>query len=103
LTPEQQIQRQILELLKIRHIWHRRLNSGYRGGVSFGSVGMGDILATPRDSMNRPHIWWIEVKAPGGKQSEAQIAFQREVDAEGHTYILADSINAVEEAVKRLL
>jgi hypothetical protein len=42
---------------------------------------------------------WIEVKSATGKQSELQKSFQAQVEAEGHRYIVARSIEDVEAAL----
>jgi len=43
---------------------------------------------------------WIECKAAKGKQSELQKSFQEQVEREGHRYIVARSIEDVEQALK---
>lgn len=108
MKPEQQIQKSILDYLRIRKIWHRRMNSGvmassYKGKKSFtrfGTPGMADILAMYQPvncdyPSSHQRVLWIEVKAPKGKQSEAQLEFQSEVEGQGHAYILAKSIDDV--------
>ena len=40
--------------------------------------------------------WWHEVKAPKGRQSECQVAFQRDVEACGHHYFLGGMEAALE-------
>lgn len=102
--PEAQIQVSILEYLAVRHIWAMRINTGAMFGqhngknwaVRFAKPGTADILCTFfAGGAAFPVVGWIEVKAPDGKQSEAQIAFQEEVEAQGHKYILARSIEDV--------
>ena len=108
---EQQIQNSILEYLAVRKIWHRRMNTGAikvdKRFFRYGSVGMADILCTPMkwEGMigEHPVVVWIECKSPTGKQSQAQLRFMDEVREEGHYYILASSIEAVEEALKEIL
>jgi hypothetical protein len=71
--------------------------------LRFGTPGMADILATPI-TWNKVggtlHVLWIEVKAPTGKQSQAQNNFQEEVTSEAHSYLLARSIDDVEKWLK---
>ena len=43
---------------------------------------------------------WIETKSPNGKQSEFQKSFQKQVEDEGHMYILAKTLEAVQERMK---
>ena len=73
---EADIQRQILDYLTLKGIFHYRQNSGafrrddhfYRMGVA----GAPDIICV----VGGRYIG-IEVKAPGGKQNDNQIEFQR--------------------------
>lgn len=120
MKPEQQILNSILDYLAVRKIWHRRMNTGAikvdKRFFRFGSVGMGDILATPIFSIRVPHMdfldegkllhypipCWFEVKAPKGKQSDAQIEFQKEVEEHGHCYFVVRSIEDVETALNSL-
>ena len=110
---EQAILNSILHYLTISKIWHRRMNSGvhqseYKGKRSFvryGSVGMADVLASVKVVIEgRWHTeWlWIEVKAPKGKQSPAQIEFMDEVRHEGHYYAVVRSIEDVEAVLKEI-
>lgn len=113
---ENPVQRAVLDLLACERIWHRRFNTGAitfeatekskKRFVSFGSKGMGDVLATPlistsvvHGSDHLPHflvaILWIECKAPGEKQSKAQKEFEQEAKLAGHFYIVAWSSDDV--------
>jgi hypothetical protein len=51
---------------------------------------MADILAFTKSS-----VIWCECKGSGGKQSEFQKHFQKEVEEYGHIYILAHSVDEV--------
>lgn len=122
---ERDVQKAILDYLAAKGILAFRMNSGatlssYKGKtrmVRYGTPGMADVLAFPfkperaylRD--NLPFEYggtifktivptWIEVKAPKGKQSELQKSFQAQVEAHGHRYILASSLDAVIEVLK---
>lgn len=118
---ERDVLRTVLDLLAVKKIWHRRMNTGAVKAEGrffrFGSVGMADALALPKSPCGagccpRPAeeddavLWelrhcqaqhpvplWIECKSPGGRQSEAQRAFQAEVEAEGHSYLLVSDID----------
>lgn len=107
-TPEGQILRSILDYLAVRKVWAMRMNTGsivstYKGKtrmMKFGRPGCADILAMPRTVVGEigaldPRPVWIEVKAPKGVQSDLQKDFQAEVEAEGHRYIVARSIDDV--------
>lgn len=120
-TGEGAIQRAILQYLAARHVLAFRMNTGavhseYKGKsrfMRFGVPGMADILAFPKIQQSDitgygrgagliyevPAIMWIEVKAENGKQSELQKSFQKQVEEQGHRYILARSIEDVEAAL----
>jgi len=71
----------------------------------FGRRGCADILCTPlqrtktddRRSLGAGvSVLWIECKSPtGGTQRPAQKEFQKEVEAAGHFYIIANSSDDV--------
>ncbi|MDE2105856.1 MAG: hypothetical protein KGL39_52020 [Patescibacteria group bacterium] len=44
---------------------------------------------------------WLELKSATGRQSEAQRAFQTEVEAEGHFYLLVRDVREVAEFLRR--
>ena len=100
--------------------------SGKKRVFKAGRAGMADLLALPlrricaecgrwgKDcsglddgcdsgdgyvSANR--ALWLELKSPKGRQSAAQKAFQAEVEAEGHTYLLVRDAMEVAEWLKR--
>jgi len=97
---ESEIQRAILDYLTARKIWHMRLNTGAMSGshkgkrwfVKFGKPGMADIVSTIKNSSGGISIVWIEVKRPGGKQTEDQLRFEQEVYEAGHNYLLVESV-----------
>jgi hypothetical protein len=113
---ESQIQRAILDYLAAKHILSFRMQTGssvrsYGGktrAIRFGVPGMADILAFPTETIRKSvpvrggvyevtleaqRPTWIECKAPKGKQSDLQKSFQAQVEAEGHSYILAFSLD----------
>lgn len=115
--PEAQIQASIMDYLAARRIFAIRMNSGavvseYKGRtrmIRYGMKGMADVLAfhylgdekTPFDSgLNQVTPLWIEVKAPKGRTTPDQDAFAEMVQAEGHRYIVARSIEDVEAALQ---
>ena len=99
---ESDIQRAILDYLAAKRVFAIRMNSGAMFGkhkgkgwaVRFGMKGMADILAFPYVDF---HILptWIEVKMPLASPSAEQCAFGVMVEAEGHRYILARSVDDV--------
>jgi hypothetical protein len=65
--------------------------SEYKGKtrfMRFGALGSPDIFA-----LKDGKCYGIEVKRPGGKQSEAQREFQERLTAAGGLYLLATSID----------
>lgn len=86
---EAEIQRQIRDYLR----WTGWFV--YKNHQSLGSHrGLADLTA-----IKDGKVVWIEVKAPGGRQSEHQRRFQEELEAHGGTYILARSVEDVERAL----
>ncbi|HEY1209161.1 MAG TPA: hypothetical protein VGE85_07320 [Terracidiphilus sp.] len=118
MTPEGQVLKAVLDYLAARHILAFRMNTlamptpdGKRF-IKAGVPGMADVLAfsfeqcgEPIDEDHRCYgrsivPLWIECKAAKGKQSELQKSFQEQVEREGHRYIVARSIEDVEQALK---
>jgi hypothetical protein len=115
---ESDIQKTILEGLSALRIWHTRMNSGamfgeYRGKkrmLRFGRKGMADILVigktyAPHSLRLGVYLFmptWIEVKRPREKQTPDQLAFQVEVEAEGHHYLVAHSWEEVLAALQEV-
>lgn len=106
--PEAALQRLILDWLAANRIWHERRNTGavvqsYGGKTRmtrFSRPGTADVMATTFNlcscgGQGFVRIVWIECKAAKGKQSDAQKTFQQEVEAAGHIYILAFSLDDV--------
>jgi VRR-NUC domain len=90
---ESDLQRQILDYLALKRIFHYRNNSGaFDNGhghfYRFGAPGSPDIICVIKSQ-----YVGIEVKRPGGKQSEYQKEFQRKLEAAGGKYILAHSLD----------
>lgn len=121
---EADTQKAILDYLAARRIMAFRMNVGTqiipaqggfkRRAIHSGVLGMADILAfrvRKTNYLENPAIegdyakeiiipLWIEVKSLTGKQSQAQKDFQAQVEAEGHRYTVARSIEDVEEALR---
>jgi hypothetical protein len=100
---EAQLQAVILDWLAAVGILAFRMNvgaivkedaSGKKRTIRFGVLGMADILAFPRG-----RICWIEIKAPDGRQSQWQRSFQAQVERHGHRYVLARSLEEVQDAL----
>lgn len=90
---ETDIQRSILDYLKLKRVCHWRNNSGAmktdRGGFyRFGTPGSPDIFVLQNGT-----IFGIEVKTETGRLSDTQIAFRDTFEANGGHYIIARSID----------
>lgn len=97
---EKEIQKQIIEYLQFKNIFHYRNNTGTfsnnKGGFySFGAVGSPDVICV----IDGIYIG-LEVKKPGGKQSENQKAFQKNLEAAGGKYFLVYSLDDVIKIIK---
>jgi len=104
---EGDVQRSVIELLKRLSVLAFRMNSGkfaleHKGKQRFfraGCPGMADVLAFPwvkwSVDVKAPMPLWIEVKSSRGKQTEDQWLFQRLVERDGHSYLLARSAHEV--------
>ena len=97
---EKSVLSQVLQYLRLKKCLCYRMNTGAgifsnangkQRFVKFGHPGMADILAFTKQS-----TIWAECKGTGGKQSENQKAFQKEVEAYGHIYIVAHGIEDVQ-------
>ena len=114
MTPEGYILDSIMDWLAAEHILAFRMPVGgahVTGGyMRFGVKGMADILAFPQikiysntigsAALITPLPVWIEVKTAKGVQSEFQKSFQAQVEAEGHRYVLARSVDDVMASLK---
>lgn len=65
--------------------------------VKFGLVGSADILGLIGSEGG--HFLAIEVKAPGGKRTQAQVNFANMVVSMGGRYILARSVDEAREGI----
>jgi hypothetical protein len=100
-NPEGQLQLQIIHYYKAKgYIIGKIKNKGSRLGNRFiqdpyAFLGLPDLLLFTSNKM-----FFIEVKAPQGKQSEYQTAFQNYCNNANIPYILAYSLEDVQEIVK---
>jgi hypothetical protein len=104
---ESPTQKAILQYLAAQHIFAMRMNTGAvkleTRFFRFGVPGCADILAIKQAGCeeypySHQKVYWIECKATKGVQSPLQKSFQLQVETEGHTYILARSIDDVQAA-----
>jgi hypothetical protein len=92
---ESHVQRQILDYLILKRIFHYRNNSGAfvdsnKHFYRFGALGSPDIICVIAGQ-----YVGIEVKAPKGLQSDHQKEFQEKLAAAGGKYVLAYSLDDV--------
>lgn len=119
-TPEGSLLKTVGDLLTAERVWWCRMNTGSivvgegksRRCFTSGRKGMADLLAlvdsraSGRDGYgslcDERHIvpLWIELKSAVGIQSAHQREFQREVEAEGHTYLLVRDAREVAKWLK---
>jgi len=93
---EKEIQKQILEYLQLKRIFHFRNNVGAgmmgKRFVRFGIPGAPDIFA-----LKNGMLYGIEVKRPGSKQSPLQKEFGDKMNANGGVYRVIFSLDQVLE------
>ena len=110
MTPEGAILKSCLDYLAAKHILAFRMNTGAMAAehngkkrfMRFGTPGMADILAFPKRWIDQFHVhghWeyelpcWIECKTETGRQSELQKSFQKQVEENGHRYLIARGVD----------
>jgi hypothetical protein len=93
---EKEIQKQILEYLQLKRIFHFRNNvgAGSMGGrfVRFGIPGAPDIFV-----LKNGKLYGLEVKRPGKKQSPLQKEFGDKMIAAGGQYEVVFNLDRVME------
>lgn len=101
--PEAALLRAVLARLKLAGYWHWRNNSGLmavgkgsaRRAISLSPAGSPDIFVV----IGCGRLCGIELKAPGKKQSPAQVAWQTKAESRGVGYALAYSVDDAMAAV----
>ena len=99
---EADVQKQILQFLRYKNIFHYRNNTGAYSDkesgryIRFGSKGAGDIIAIYPGG----RYWSIEVKRPGGKLSDDQIEFLLSVRKAGGVGSCVESIEDVTKVLE---
>ena len=100
---EQQIQKQILDCLKLLGWFAFKINNTGIYKPSTGSYipaqtkGICDIVA-----LKSGVVLFIECKRPGGKQSENQLYFAEHIRSHNGYYILANSVDDIIVIDKKL-
>lgn len=99
-STEKETQKAVMEYLALKNIFHYRQNSGtilVRGHMyKFCSInGTPDIVA-----IHNGIYYGLEIKDIKGKQNEAQIEFQNNLEKSGGIYKVIRSIDEVIELFK---
>lgn len=96
---ETDIQRQCLDYLSARHLFHFRCNSGMakvgKRYIRYGVSGCPDIICVIKGQ-----FVGVEVKDADGKQSHDQWIFQQDLERAGGRYLLVRSVEELEAALK---
>ena len=98
---ESDVLRDVQQYLKLRHIFSYRQNSGaYKpdggGFVRYGHLGAADLCCIYPGG----RMWQLETKAPGGKLSDGQIIFLKEVRAHGGVVLVCEGLDDVDKCLK---
>ena len=100
---ESELMHLVLDWLAAKQILAFRMNTGAmkmeKRFVKFGVPGMSDILAFPQFTQGEydyPYPLWIECKVGRNGQSDLQKSFQKQVEREGHKYILCYTLECVQ-------
>lgn len=101
---EAEVLRAVREYLAARRVWHVRTNSGGMKTaegrwMTFGAVGLPDIQAIYPTGEHRGKLFAIEVKRPGGRLSDGQIAMMKAIRAHGAIALVAEGVEDVERCL----
>jgi len=80
----------ILRQIRARLQWDKWLVIRHQQGLGCHK-GLSDLTA-----LKNGQTVYIEVKKPGGRQSDVQKDFQADIEAHGGVYVLAKSVDDVE-------
>lgn len=101
MTPETKAKGEVQQYLKATGMFFLRLNSGVarvRGGMMhLCPTGTADIVVFPSKGFA---VGWIEMKQLKGIQRPAQIEFEEKAKAAGHPYLVARSVDDVQQWLK---
>ena len=94
---EKDVQKAVLQFLALKRVWAWRNNvgatvaehAGKRRFFRFGSPGMPDIMAV----LPSGKVFHIECKSSTGKQSEAQLEWQKKAEDHGHYYLVIRDVS----------
>lgn len=96
---ENEIQKSIIDWCEARGDMVLRMNAGRtQHNVRLAPKGTPDLMCLPRGG----GVYWIEVKQPGKKPTEDQLAMHKELFSRGHLVIVACSYEDVETALREV-
>jgi len=88
---ESDIQREIVEELRLRGAVIFRMNAGRgKGWQLLCPPGTPDLLV-----IEPHHTWWCEVKTPTGKLTDDQVAMHERLEMMGHEVVVARSVEDI--------
>lgn len=103
---EADIQRQILDWLKLSRIFHFRLNVGAQKFgdrfVRFGFVGLPDIVCIVSNRLVNPGMGQfvaLEIKGPNGELSRSQVDVGEQIKRAGGRYFVIHSLDEAQLAI----
>jgi len=97
---------QYLDTRKDVYYWVNRNTSAYLGGGKFGNppkgfkYGVADIIVIQQVKDYLPYLLGIECKSDTGGQTETQIFFESGIVSKGAFYLIARSVNPVQEWIE---
>lgn len=110
-TPEGSLKDTVCDLLEAERIRYHRLNSGVmlvrnpdgsKRAIRLAPTGTADLLMlVPCGTYGQVSAVYVELKAPNGRQSSAQMQFQRDVESEGFTYLLVKDVSQVVACLRK--
>ena len=101
---EKEAQKAILQYLQLRRIFHWRNNTGAmvvgegtasRRFLKFGTEGSPDIFI-----LKEGVLIGLEVKSDTGKQNDAQLEFQKNMEKNGGKYFVVRAVDEVQAILK---
>lgn len=99
MTPETKVKGEVQDLLTSLGIFYMRLQSGMvkvRGAwMHLCPTGTADLILFLGE-----RVAWIEMKQLKGVQRKSQVEFQAKVEAAGHPYLVARSVEDVANWLK---
>jgi len=101
MTPETKVKGEVQEFLTKSGIFFMRLQSGkvkVRGAWMYLCPrGTADIIV-----FLGQRVAWIEMKQASGELRASQVEFQAKVEAAGHPYLVARSVDDVQQWLKEV-